>query len=231
MFTHPPTRYFMGLSVLPPGSRGHRPASIQQTACSLWPHGVFTWRRSWNFTRASGLDNAVEFAVFNDPGTQELSKQGRVLPMILQTSWSTLRWCSSEIPRVLSNMARKAPTSEDPVPVWYPEQVAEAASLNSGFLQRRSAEGLLVPAVADFEEGVHRLRPETRSPYRCHWLKALLGLRENVAHLLSQQLDEKVAKLHLPAPRQCLSSHSMWSRLSWRIAAYARVVAHRAHPS
>ena len=47
-------------------------ARFQQTACFLWPQGI-TWRRSWDFTRALGLDIADKLAMCNNPSTQVLS--------------------------------------------------------------------------------------------------------------------------------------------------------------
>ena len=52
---------------------------------SLWPHGVFTLRRSWNFTRASGLAFVQICGVQRSKHTGA-EQQGRVLPIIPQTS-------------------------------------------------------------------------------------------------------------------------------------------------
>ena len=52
------------------------------------------------------------------------------------------------------------------LPVWYPEQVAQAVSSSSGFLHRRSAKGLLVPAVHCFGFEPWRLVEMVLTEYR-----------------------------------------------------------------
>ena len=220
LFTHPPTRY-CGVS------RCYRPALVVVglpafSNSSLWPHGVFTWRRSWNFTRTSGLAFIRVCGVQRSRHTGA-EQQGRVhhsSNVVVDFEVAQFR-----DPQRALGSARKAQTSEFPVPVWHPVAPGRRAWMAPGGSHWDLRVGdrhlhflfvsltlvhvkMLIVGTPDILTSRwtwlarrlprHECRQKIKRQKMCSSSPFVTTVRSCTSTLESVELDETVATLHLP---------------------------------